>query len=78
MPHKAFVTQDAQRQQKKLQDQVLASEEAARAAMDAAARARRETASLHAGAAEAQTEAAALRQKIASLHDDVRIDTTQC
>ena len=64
--------QDAQRQQKRLQDQLLTSEEAARAARDAAAQARRETAFLQAGTAEAQTEAAALRQKIASLHDEVR------
>ena len=63
--------QDSQRQLKRLQDQLLASEEAAKVARDAAAAARRETASLQAGAAAAQAEAATLRQRVAASQDEV-------
>ena len=74
MPYKPRALQDAQRQQQRLQDQLLACEEAMRAARDAATQARREAASLQAGAAQAQTETATLRQKIAALQDEARAE----
>ena len=67
--------QESQRQQQRLQDQLLASEEAAKTARDAAAAARRETASLQAGADAAQAEAVALRQRVAAAHDEVGTPT---
>ena len=64
--------QESQRQQQRLQDQLLASEEATRAARDAVATARREAASLQSAAAAAQAETIALWQKVAASQDEVQ------